>query len=82
MTEFPQVLINLAVRSRDLDRATGVKEAIAAAEAELGDDGRVLVRASGTEPVVRVMVEAASAETADSIAHRLAGAVRRELGRA
>ena len=82
MTEFPQVLINLAVRSRDLDRATGVKEAIAAAEAELGDDGRVLVRASGTEPVVRVMVEAASAETADSIAHRLAVAVRRELGRA
>ncbi|MYC85426.1 MAG: phosphoglucosamine mutase [Acidimicrobiia bacterium] len=80
MTEFPQVLVNLAVRSRDLDRATGVKEAIAAAEAELGDDGRVLVRASGTEPVVRVMVEATRAETADSIAHRLAGAVRRELG--
>lgn len=80
MTEFPQVLVNLAVRSRDLDRANGVKEAISAAEAELGDDGRILVRASGTEPVVRVMVEAANSETADSIAHRLAGVVRQELG--
>ncbi|MCE2529385.1 MAG: phosphoglucosamine mutase [Acidimicrobiia bacterium] len=81
MTEFPQVLVNLAVRSRDLDRASGVDEAIVAAEAELGDDGRVLVRASGTEPVVRVMVEASRAETADSIAHRLAAVVRQELGR-
>lgn len=81
MTEFPQVLVNLPVRSRDLDRAKGLEEAITAAEAELGDDGRVLVRASGTEPLVRVMVEAARAETADSIAHRLAGVVREELGR-
>ena len=80
MTQYPQVLVNLAVRSRDLDGARGVGEAVAAAEAELGDDGRVLVRASGTEPLVRVMVEAATAETADSIAHRLAGVVRRELG--
>ena len=81
MTEFPQVLVNLPVRSRDLDRAKGLEAAITAAEAELGDDGRVLVRASGTEPLVRVMVEAARADTADSIAHRLAGVVREELGR-
>ena len=80
MTEFPQVLVNLAVRSRDLDRASGVEEAVATAEAELGDDGRILVRASGTEPVIRVMVEAATAQTAESIAHRLAGVVRQELG--
>lgn len=81
MTEFPQVLVNLPVRSRDLDQAKGLEEAITAAEAELGEDGRVLIRASGTEPLVRVMVEAARAETADSIAHQLAGVVRRELGR-
>ena len=80
MTEFPQVLVNLAVRSRDLDRASGVEEAVAGAEAELGDDGRVLVRASGTEPVIRVMVEAATSQTAESIAHRLAAVVRQELG--
>ena len=52
MTEFPQVLVNVAIRSRDLDRAEGLEEAITAAEAELGVDGRVLVRASGTEPLV------------------------------
>ena len=80
MTQFPQVLVNVAVRSRDLDGAAGVREAVSAAEAELGDEGRVLVRASGTEPLVRVMVEAATEETADSIAHRLAAEVRRELG--
>ena len=80
MTEFPQVLVNVAVRSRDLDRAKGLEAAIAAAEAELGEDGRVLVRASGTEPLIRVMVEAARADTADSVAHRLAGVVREELG--
>ena len=80
MTEFPQVLVNVAVRSRDLDRAKGLEAAIAAAEAELGEDGRVLVRASGTEPLIRVMVEAAKADTADSVAHRLAGVVREELG--
>ena len=81
MTEFPQVLVNVAVRSGDLDRAKDLEEAIVAAEAELGDDGRVLVRASGTEPLVRVMVEAARAETADSIARRLAAVVQQELGR-
>ena len=52
-----------------------IAEQIALAEAELGDNGRILVRSSGTEPLVRVMVEAADQVTAESIAMRLAEAV-------
>ena len=54
-------------------------QAVAAAEAALGDTGRVLLRPSGTEPVVRVMVEAADEETAQSMAEHLAQVVRAEL---
>ncbi len=53
--------------------------AVAEAEAELGDSGRVLLRPSGTEPLVRVMVEAETPEQARSIADRLADVVRRQL---
>jgi len=52
---------------------------VAALEAELGDTGRVLLRPSGTEPVVRVMVEAADQATADRVAHELADVVRERL---
>ena len=55
--------------------APAVADAVAAAEAELGDDGRVLLRPSGTEQFVRVMVEATSQAHADEIAHRLAAVV-------
>jgi phosphoglucosamine mutase len=48
---------------------------VAAAEAELGERGRVLLRPSGTEPLVRVMVEAPTVEQAEAVADRLAGAV-------
>ncbi|MET1021055.1 MAG: phosphoglucosamine mutase [Arthrobacter sp.] len=80
MTKLPQVLINVkgVDRTRVQDDAT-VAEAVARAEAELGDTGRVLLRPSGTEPVVRVMVEAASQETAQAVAERLAQVVRTEL---
>lgn len=76
MTVFPQVLLN--VKGVERSRATDpdVLEAVAAAEAELGDAGRVLLRPSGTEPLVRVMVEAASENTAYKVAERLAEAVR------
>ncbi len=80
VTKFPQVLIN--VRDVDLSRladATGVAAAVAAAEAALGSQGRVLLRPSGTEPVVRVMVEAATQEQAASVAEEIASAVRAEL---
>jgi len=80
MTEYPQVLRNVTVgRGVPLEAAKEVWEAVRQAETELGEDGRVLVRASGTEPVVRVMVEASSQENAVSYADRLAEVVAREL---
>jgi phosphoglucosamine mutase len=77
MTRLPQVLINV----RGVDKArvmasADLAAAISAAETELGETGRVLIRPSGTEPMVRVMVEAAGEEQADSIARRLADVVR------
>ncbi|WP_144795990.1 phosphoglucosamine mutase [Microbacterium paludicola] len=80
MTVYPQVLIN--VRGVDKDRCSddeGVQAAVAAVEAELGDTGRVLLRKSGTEPLVRVMVEAADAESAQAYAERLAAVVKDRL---
>jgi phosphoglucosamine mutase len=73
MTQLPQVLRNVRVDDRDaaLQR---LEAATAEAEAELGEEGRVLVRPSGTEPVIRVMVEAPTAEQAESVAERLSAA--------
>jgi phosphoglucosamine mutase len=78
--KLPQVLIN--VRDVDKDRVDdpGLLEAVAEAEAELGRTGRVLLRPSGTEPVVRVMVEAATKEQADEVAGRLVDVVKATLG--
>ncbi|WP_396643142.1 phosphoglucosamine mutase [Microbacterium sp.] len=80
MTVFPQVLVNV----RDVDRSRAntdpdVVAAVAAASAALGDSGRVLLRPSGTEPLVRVMVEAADEETAHRHADELADVVRSAL---
>ena len=58
MTPLPQVLVNVRVAERRPDVAERLADEIAAVEAELGDTGRILVRPSGTEPLVRVMVEA------------------------
>jgi phosphoglucosamine mutase len=81
MTEFPQVLRNVRVRVKErLAEATPLWEAVAVMEKRLGDKGRVLVRASGTEPLVRVMVEAPTSAQAAGIADELATVVRRELG--
>ena len=57
-----------------------VQQVVADAEAELGDTGRVLLRPSGTEPVVRVMVEGRVAKDVEKICHRVAEAVGKELG--
>jgi phosphoglucosamine mutase len=79
MTVYPQVLVN--VRGVDKTRVddTELQAAIAAVEAELGDTGRVLLRGSGTEPLVRVMVEAPDVEAARTHADRLATVVRERL---
>jgi len=81
MTRLPQVLIN--VNGVDKDRAEiepALTEAVAQANAELGSNGRVLLRPSGTESVVRVMVEAQTAEEARQVAERLAAVVKSALG--
>lgn len=81
MAHYPQVLMNVGVAHRELlSSSSAIAEAIRVAEATLGQTGRVLVRASGTEPLVRVMVEAADEQQAHSIAKRIADLVRAELG--
>jgi phosphoglucosamine mutase len=83
MRRLPQVLVNVRVADRDgLTSSAAVTSAVAAAEAALGDRGRVLVRASGTEPLVRVMVEAETEEGARVVAERLAEVVGDQLGQA
>ncbi|HET7482346.1 MAG TPA: phosphoglucosamine mutase [Actinomycetota bacterium] len=77
---FPQVLLNVPVSSTSaLDTAEEVWAAVRAAEESLGTDGRVLVRASGTEPLVRVMVEASDGRVAEETSERLAEVVRANL---
>ena len=75
MTRLPQVLLNVAVATPLPDVAERLAHEIAAVESELGGDGRVLLRPSGTEPVVRVMAEAPTEERATAAAERLAAAV-------
>ncbi|MET7277602.1 phosphoglucosamine mutase [Kribbella sp. NPDC005582] len=80
MTRLPQVLVN--VKNVDKARAGSdatVQAAVAEATKRLGDTGRVLLRPSGTEPLVRVMVEAESSDLADEIAHSLADVVESSL---
>jgi phosphoglucosamine mutase len=80
MTKLPQVLINVkGVDRNGVGSSDILAQAVVLAEAELGDTGRVLLRPSGTEPVVRVMVEAGDEATAHTIAERLAQVVRTEL---
>ena len=79
MASFPQVLRNVEVARRPSDAAGELADEITAVEAELGPDGRVLVRASGTEPLVRVMVEAPTPAVADAAVERLCAAARRRF---
>jgi phosphoglucosamine mutase len=73
---LPQTLINVRVGDRDaVAQSVAVADAVAQAEGELGDSGRILLRPSGTEPLVRVMVEAETQQLADAIAERVAAVV-------
>ena len=73
VTLFPQTLINVRLRpGQDWQSNARMKEEVNKAEAELGNTGRVLIRASGTEPLVRVMVEAQDEAQANACAKRIA----------
>ena len=81
MEKLPQVLVNVEVAEREaVAGAAAVWEAVEKEAAELEGRGRVLLRPSGTEPLVRVMAEAPTADEAEAVCERLAGIVRRELG--
>ena len=80
MTALPQALVNVSVRTSPDDPVAFFADEIGRIEEALGGVGRVLLRASGTEPLIRVMVEASTQDTADSLAHALAKTVQRQLG--
>jgi phosphoglucosamine mutase len=81
MRRFPQVMINVEVATKDrLEDAADVWDAVKAVETALDGTGRVLVRSSGTEPLVRVMVEAESEQDARRHADAIAERVRSALG--
>jgi phosphoglucosamine mutase len=82
ITEYPQVLVNVRVdRTVDLDGMGSLWEEVSEVEDELGDEGRVLVRSSGTEPLIRIMVEASSQELAKGYADRLASVAKEAAGK-
>ena len=80
VTRFPQVLVNVPDVDKTRCDDPVLLDAVAAEEAALGESGRVLLRPSGTEPLVRVMVEAPTVEVATGVAERLAAVVRERLG--
>lgn len=80
MTTYPQVLKNVRLAQREPDVAGLLADAVAVAEAELGDHGRVLVRPSGTEPLVRIMVEHLDAVTADRVCDQLVAIAAERVG--
>lgn len=81
MTSLPQVLVNIKVRERaDLDKIPEVKNQIDEVEAELGDKGRVLIRYSGTEPLLRVMIEGEDQQRINTLAEQIGDAVKQQIG--
>jgi phosphoglucosamine mutase len=78
MPRYPQTMINVRTkRSLDPSQSPEIKDAVAIAEGELADAGRVVLRASGTEPVIRVMVEGEDEGLVVSLAERLASVVEK-----
>ncbi len=81
MTRFPQVLVNVRVKNKaGWQENEAITAAIDAAGRELGEDGRVLVRPSGTEPLIRVMAEGPSQPELEALVERVAAVISRELG--
>jgi phosphoglucosamine mutase len=82
MTVYPQVLINVEVRHKpDLDTIPDIKDAIKSLEHRLGDEGRVLVRYSGTEPLCRVMVEGPTLNETNKHCRELADVIKKSIGK-
>ncbi len=80
MEKYPQTMINVKIdRDVDLSKMTNVQDAMRTAESELGDKGRILLRPSGTEPLVRVMAEGDVETQVNAIAESLANEVRSGL---
>jgi phosphoglucosamine mutase len=76
MPKYPQTMLNVRTEQRlDPDDSPQIREAVSAARAELAESGRVVLRASGTEPVIRVMVEGSDEDQVNSVAERLAAVV-------
>ena len=81
MVTFPQLLVNVRVKTKaGWETNEAILAAIREGEAELGDAGRILVRPSGTEPLIRVMAEGPTAEVLDTIVGKIADVVRKEQG--
>jgi phosphoglucosamine mutase len=80
MRKYPQVLVNVKTAQKiDIDHNAAIKKAVAAVERQLGDQGRVLLRASGTEPLIRVMVEGQDGDQVQQLADQLAEVVKQSM---
>jgi phosphoglucosamine mutase len=81
MTTYPQLLVNVKVATKEgWETNEAIKEAIAEGDKELGENGRILVRPSGTEPLIRVMAEGPDQDQLDRICHAIADVVKKEQG--
>ena len=81
MTTYQQLLVNVKVATKEgWETNEAIKKAIAAGDEELGENGRILVRPSGTEPLIRVMAEGPDQEQLDRICHAIADVVKKEQG--
>jgi phosphoglucosamine mutase len=81
MRKYPQILINIKTTHKvNPDTNEAIQKAVRAVEEKLGDKGRVLLRASGTEPLVRVMVEGEQADVVNNYALQLAEDVKKAIG--
>jgi phosphoglucosamine mutase len=81
LTTYPQVLLNVRVREKtDLQAIPGIVAAMKTVEERLGTNGRLLVRYSGTEPLLRVMLEGQDKSEIEAMAREIVGAVEKHLG--
>lgn len=80
METYPQVLINVRVKDKKWEKSVGIRQSIAESEEILGQEGRILVRPSGTEPLIRVMAEGKDKTQLEEIAGRIGQLIAQELG--